>query len=450
MATRKRVSGDYVIQTINETDVIVFDSRETQVTGDLFVTGNINVPANIVADRIVNGTSDIQIPVINGNVSIDVGGVANVSVFHTGGVNVTGNVLAGNITTTGTSSVTGNVNAGNVNTAGNVSITRDASLAQPTIRFTDTDTTLVDDQVLGAIEWFTNDVTPGARVTSAIRSVGNSTQGNANIQILTSTNGAAPSVKVTILSTGNVGVANVDPNTTVGVTGTGYFSSDFTAGANITGGNILSSGLASITGNITGGNIATAGLITVTGNITAGNMISQGAVSAGAAGVSTTGNVTGGNVLSDGIISATGNLTTTDIFATSLSATANVIAGNLSVVGNVINTLTIETELVAPSVDAQIITTNRIRSDDSSFVSIEDGLRVESGIETVGSLSANTVTALSFIQLPVYASNAARDVGVAAPQPGVMCFVTDGDGAGTPVTQIYANAGTGWQSVTVS
>lgn len=109
-----------------------------------------------------------------------------------------------------------------------------------------------------------------------------------------------------------------------------------------------------------------------------------------------------------------------------------------------------QTELIVPSVDTQVLTTNRIRSDDSSFVSVEDGMRVEAGMEIVAALSADSVTAFSYIQLPVYASNGARDVGIGSPQPGMMCFVTDGDGGGTPVTQIYANAGTGWQSVTVA
>lgn len=42
---------------------------------------------------------------------------------------------------------------------------------------------------------------------------------------------------------------------------------------NLTGGNILTSGLISVTGNVIGGNILTSGLISVTGNITGGNVI---------------------------------------------------------------------------------------------------------------------------------------------------------------------------------
>ena len=58
---------------------------------------------------------------------------------------------------------------------------------------------------------------------------------------------------------------------------------------NVTGGNIITSGLVSATGNVAGGNVTTAGLVLATGNITGGNITTAGTVS-------TTGNVTGVNV----------------------------------------------------------------------------------------------------------------------------------------------------------
>jgi filamentous hemagglutinin len=456
MSTYKRVSGDYIIKSVNGGDSIVLDTDVTTITGDLTVVGNAVLTGNINADRIFNGTSNVEIAIPSGNVTVGVGGVNNVLDIGTVGVAVsgvafvTGNVTGANINTSGRITATGNITAGNIDTAGNVLITGDSSVRQPTIRFSDTDTTVFPTQVVGAIEWFTNDLSgSGARVTSAIRSTYTSELGNAAVEIFTSTGGAAATSKFTVLSTGNVGVGNNTPLHLFSANGTAYFSSTVDAIGNVTGGNLLTAGSITATGDIVGGNINTAGLITSTGNITSGNIISLGAVSAGADGMLATGNIRGGNLLSDGVISATGNLTTTDIFATSLSASGDVLASGLSVSGNVIDSLSVDNQITSTSVDTVTLVTNKIRSDDSSFVTIEDGVRIEQGAEIVGDLSASSLSATTFLQLPVFASNGARDAGITSPQPGMMIFVTDGDGSSTPLSQIYANAGVGWQTVTV-
>lgn len=340
MATRKRISGDYTIQTLNPADSVTLDTPFTTITGDLTVVGNAVLTGNINADRIFNGTSNVEIAAPNSNITVSVGGTNNVLDIGTAGmvisgvVSVTGNVTGANFNTAGLASVTGNITGGNLRTAGNVLISRDASTAQPTIRFEDTDDTVAVGQILGAIEWFTNDLTPGARVTSVIRSNASSLSGNATVEILTSTNGAAPTVKVSILENGNVGVANAVPEHRFSVTGDAHVSTTVTVLGNVTGGNLLTAGSATATGNVQAGNVNTAGLITATGNVSAGNVISLGSVTAGSAGVSATGNITGGNVLSQGIISATGNLTTTDIFGSSLSVSGNVTSGNVTTAGS--------------------------------------------------------------------------------------------------------------------
>jgi hypothetical protein len=245
--------------------------------------------------------------------------------------------VSGAVTTASTVSAVGNITGANLNTAGNVWIVRDASAAQPTIRFTDSDTEVTDGQTFGAVEWFTSDVSGGgARVTAAIRAVAAGALGNANVQILTSTNGAAATPKVTILSTGNVGIGNAAPVDVLSVEGSVYGSSTLVTVGNITGGNLLTGGSATATGNIVGGNIATAGLATVTGNVSAGNVISLGVVTAGAAGVTATGNVRGGNLVSDADVTATGNITGSNLFTQGIvSATGNVLAGNAVIVNTV-------------------------------------------------------------------------------------------------------------------
>jgi hypothetical protein len=344
MSIYKRVAGNLVIQTVGATDTVTFEGLTANaatviIDGDLSVSGNASLLGNISGDRIFNGTTSIEIPVASGNALMSVGGVSNVFVVSSTGANVTGTAnVSGAVTTSSTLDVVGNITGANLNTAGNVWIVRDASAAQPTIRFTDTDTDVADGQTFGAVEWFTSDTSGGgARVTAAIRAVAAGLVGNANVQILTSTNGAAATPKVTVLSTGNVGIGNAAPVDTLAVEGTVYGSSTLVTVGNITGGNLLTGGSATATGNIVGGNIATAGLVTVTGNVSAGNVISLGSVTAGAAGVTATGNVRGGNLVSDAAVSATGNITGSNLFTQGIvSATGNVLAGN-AVIGNTVS-----------------------------------------------------------------------------------------------------------------
>ena len=337
--TTKRVQGGYTIQLVDGSEAITFDAVNTVITGDLTVTGNAVLTGNINADRIFNGTSNVEIVSPGSNITVAVNGVNDIATFSdtgldtTGYVSASGNVTGANINTAGLASVAGNVIGGNLRTTGNILVIRDASVAQPTLRFEDTDDTVTAGQVLGAIEWYTNDVSGGARVTSAIRSNVSSVTGNATVEILTSTGGAAATVKVSVLEDGNVGVANAAPVHKFSVTGDAYISTTATVIGNVTGGNLATAGVLTATGNVTGGNINTGGLVSATGNVIANNINATQQVTAGALGVSATGNITGGNIISDGIISATGNLTTTDIFGTTVSVSGNITGGNLTTAG---------------------------------------------------------------------------------------------------------------------
>lgn len=341
MTTYKRVDGDYVIKTLGAADIVQIESTTTVITGDLSVSGNASLLGNISGDKLFNGTSNVEITSAGSNVTIGVGGTSVATYATTGHYingleSVTGNIIGGNVNTAGLITAVGNINGGNINTAGNVIITRDASVTQPTIRFTDTDTTVADGTVLGAVEWYTSDLAPSARVTAAIRSIASGVTGNANVEILTSTNGDAATQKFVVLSTGNVGIANAAPADTLAVTGTTYVSGNVTGGNILTSGSISSTGLVSAGGNITGGNIITTGLATVTGNIRGGNIISLGAISAGAGGVSATGNIIGGNVNSDGIVSVTGNIIGGNVvIATTVSMSGNINGANALITGNI-------------------------------------------------------------------------------------------------------------------
>lgn len=110
--------------------------------------------------------------------------------------------------------------------------------------------------------------------------------------------------------------------------------------------------------NSTAANSTVTGALTVDGGVgivgnlyVGGNIVGNITVT----GVSVVGNVVGGNITTSGLISATGNITT---------------AGSVD----------------ANTVTAVVVVANRIRSDDSTFVEIEDGARVDGSIETTGSV----------------------------------------------------------------
>ena len=347
MSTVKRVSGDYTVQTINSGDLVTLQSTNVNIVGNLTVTGNAVLTGNINADKIFNGTTSIEIPVINGNANITIGGVSNVAVFNTTGqfitglLSVTGNVQGGNLRTTGQVSATGNVSGGNLTIAtGNIVLTQTSgATTSQMIRFTDANTAVTTlGANIGSIEWFTNDSTgAGARVTARIQAVYEDSNGNANIQIQTGST-ATPTTRITVIgSSGNVGFANAAPLHTVAVTGTMYGSSTLTAVGTVTGGNLSTAGFVTATGNVTGGNLITGGLVTVTGNVTGGNVISLGAVSAGAAGITATGNIRGGNINSDDQVSVTGNVNAANFNATqNFSTTGNVRSGTVTATGNTV------------------------------------------------------------------------------------------------------------------
>jgi hypothetical protein len=95
MATYKNIFGDYVITTQSGDDEIVLTSANIRINGPLSVNGNIsttqfyfgdgqflsNVVSNIgAASKLQNGTSNVDIPVTNGNITFGVTGIGNVIV----------------------------------------------------------------------------------------------------------------------------------------------------------------------------------------------------------------------------------------------------------------------------------------------------------------------------------------------------------------------------------
>jgi len=79
------------------------------------------------------------------------------------------------------------------------------------------------------------------------------------------------------------------------------------------------------------------------------------------------------------------------------------------------------------------LTVNQIKSDDSSFITIEDGLDVN------GAVIADSVAVSSYFGLSVYANTTARDSAIVSPQPGMIIFVTG--------TGMQVRGATAWNTV---
>jgi len=243
--------------------------------GDGGYLSNVTVYSNVAATQIISGTTQLAIEVPSGNMQASINGTANVVVFRSTGVNISGyvtataNITGGNVLTGGLISATGNLYGGNILNSGLNSVTGN---------------------ITGG-----NVLTGGLiSSTGAITSVANITGGNVLTGGLISSTGAITSV------------------------------------ANITGGNVLTGGLISSTGNIIGGNIRTAGLISATANITGGNVLTGGLISS-------TGNLTSGNIAVTGNISLTGNVIGGNLTTgTQIVATGNITGGNIRTDGQTV------------------------------------------------------------------------------------------------------------------
>ena len=178
-------------------------SASGNITGNYF-QGNGACLTGVITSvtKIINGTSNVNIPSTDGNIIVSVANNYNIVTFTTTGIvangiiSVTGNVTSGNLSTVGLISLTGNIYAGNVINAGSSSIT--------------------------------GNVTVGNILTGGlISAAGNITSGN-----ITSGNITANVYGTTISASGNITGGNI-------TVGTG----------NITVGNIVNSG-SNATGNI--------------------------------------------------------------------------------------------------------------------------------------------------------------------------------------------------------
>jgi filamentous hemagglutinin len=327
--------------------------------GDVTATGNVTgqyyfgngfymsgVANASSAGNLVNGNSNVTIPIIDGNVLIGIGGTPNVAVFATTGeyvtgllsvtgditganinasgyVSATGDVTGGNLNTGGAVTATGTVTGGNVQTGGYVSATGDITGADLYTggQVSATGTVTGGNVQTGGYVSATGDITGADLYTGGqVSATGTVTGGNVVTAGYVSATGD--------ITGANVSATGIVYGSEILTTGSG---GDISGSGNITGGNINTSGQVTAIGDVTGGNLVTGGLVTAVGDVTGGNFYTGGDVSA-------TGTVTGGNVVTGGIVSASGTVTGGNVqTAGQVSATGDVLtSGNVSATGNVI------------------------------------------------------------------------------------------------------------------
>ena len=328
-----------------------------------FFIGNGSQLTGLNTDRISNGTSNVIIPAVNGNVNISSAGNANIVVVTGTGANIAGTLNA-----------TGNANVGNLGTAqvlASANVTAPqliSNVAVGTAPFVVTSTTQVANLNAATAGTAGSATTAGTVTTAAqpnITSVGtltslavtgNASAGNLNTvgAVVASTltsNVATGTAPLTVTSTTrvanlNVNYANVADFISVAA-GTG---NNFLIFANAATGNISELTSTGLTANLSNNSItattfvgALSGAATTAGTVTTNaqpNITSVGTL----ANLSVTANVTAGNVYANsGTIGAsllTGTLTTaaqpnvTSVGTLSaLSVTGNVAAGNLTTTG---------------------------------------------------------------------------------------------------------------------
>lgn len=110
--------------------------------------------------------------------------------------------------------------------------------------------------------------------------------------------------------------------------------------------------------------------------------------------------------------------------------------GGLEVTGNV---------TIQGSFGITNLVVNAISSDDSSFVTVQDGLDVKGllladAVSVTGNVVGNNVNATTSLGLPVYANATVRDGTITSPQSGMMIFVTG--------TGLQVRGATAWNTVT--
>ena len=317
--------------TVNSTaNVLTATTTGVSVIGTITANGNISGSyilgngyaltsingANVVGlntAAISNGTSNVTIATSNGSITAGVGGTPDVAVIATTGVSVTGTVQA-NGTVTG-----GNLSAGSgfISTSGNVT---GGNVIYGTGVVSGTGTVSAA-TVNAATIGNTGAAFTGASISAA--TIGNSGATlTGTLQTAAQTNITSVGTLSSLAVTGTVSAATVNA-ATIGNASAVLNGATVSATGNVTGGNIIATGVlissntVSVAGNITGGNISTTGTATIGGfTISANTIVSSGST------LTIDPNASGGV---DGLVVIAGNL---QVNGNTTTINSNVVSTN--------------------------------------------------------------------------------------------------------------------------
>ena len=242
---------------------------------DGITPATLDANAEIVADSISSGTSNVSIPTANGNVRTVANGNVTLTVTSTGAnvtgtLNATGNANVGNL---GATSI-----VGTLTTAAQTNITSVGTLGSLSVTGNITSGNLSGTGIAGTLTTAAQTNITSVGTLGSLSVTGNITSGNLQGTSIVGTLTTAAQTNIT--SVGTLGSLSVTGNITSGnLSGTGIAGTLTTAAqTNITSVGTL--GSLSVTGNITSGNLVTSGSagilsvnsITHTGSNSVGNI----------------------------------------------------------------------------------------------------------------------------------------------------------------------------------
>ena len=354
------------ITTTGNITASYFIGNGSQLTGIVATTGS----------QVTNGNSNINIPAAGSNIFVTVNGTSNVVTFANTGAYVAGQVSA-----------TGNI-------AGNYILGNGALLTGINVGYGNSNVADFLPTYTGNLVSLTGPVTTTANVTGGnlrtagqISSTGNITGGNINTGRL---NAGYITTGTTISAVGNIATSSYfigDGSLLTGINAN-YGNANVAAFLPTYTGNLVSlTGPVTTTANVTGGNLRTSGTILASGNITAANL--------------DTGRVNAANITASGLISAVANITTSAYFIGDGSQLTNLPAGNYSN-ANVASFLPTYTGSMS-SMTGLLRTTANIAGGNISIVGNITGGNVDTGRVNAGNVTVSgPVSAIGNITTSAY------------------------------------------------
>jgi hypothetical protein len=252
-------------------------------TGIGNITGQANSTWNLDVDSSNNWRAFYQNAAGAAQVLITANSTSNIVSFpQSAGVSATGNIAGGNLTTVGQISATGNI-SGNYYIGNGAFLTGLQAGATSSLANGATSVTIpvASGNIAMNVGGASNTVVINLGSLTMYGSFAGPKTLSANVSVASGVN-ALLLGPVTIGNGYNINVPSDSTLSTYGDASPDIVGSTLTIIGNITGGNLLTSGLISATStitssaNITGGNLRTSGLISATGNITGNNIFTSG------------------------------------------------------------------------------------------------------------------------------------------------------------------------------